>query len=134
MTKNLSCQTGFRPHLYAPLHGIVISIKHKILAALRLYLMGSYQISVGQEFSFAVGQTSVYKTYAVIMNTCATCICFPRTNAERQLKKTAFLNMWVIGGVISAVDCTHIAILRPKGKGQLYEQERFVFPKYSNYL
>lgn len=106
------------PHLYVRTrdHGIPTEII--VLTALRFFATGCYQRSVGQDFNCDLSQTSVHRcikevTLAIYRHLSRQYIKFPTTFRERQQLKLDFMNKFGFPGTIGAIDCTHVAILKP---------------------
>ncbi|KAJ8940585.1 hypothetical protein NQ314_010663 [Rhamnusium bicolor] len=106
------------PHLQQPIIRRGISIEHKVLGALRFYAIGSYQRCVGEELNLGLSQTSIHRVIhevtTAIVDVMANDIRFPTTAQERHLIKTQFMNRWGFPGAVGVIDCTHVAILKPK--------------------
>lgn len=107
------------PYLRSPLIRGAISKELKIFCALRFYATGSYQRSVGEEGTINLSQTVVHRavhevTHAIVQSMAAEYIKFPITLEERNRIKGHFMEKWNFPGVIGAIDCTHIAILKPQ--------------------
>lgn len=92
-----------------------IPLKTRVLAALRFYAVGSYQRCIGQDFYSGLSQTTVHRCVKsvsqALAHIAADYVIFPSTREERNLIKAEFMQKV---GVIGAIDCTHIAILKPK--------------------
>lgn len=105
------------PHLPARQSLRGISVETKVFCALRFYATGSYQRCVGEEYTSGLSQTSVHRCIAsvthVLSNIAEEEITLPSTLQERNAIKLEFMNRWQFPGVIGAIDCTHIAILKP---------------------
>lgn len=107
-----------QPHLHQPTRNHGISIQIMVLTALRFYATGSYQRSIGQDFNFGLSQTSVHRcikavTDAIDVHLSPVFIKFPNSRELRQQIKTNFMANWGFPGVVGAIDCTHVAILKP---------------------
>ncbi|KAG5863657.1 hypothetical protein JTB14_024337 [Gonioctena quinquepunctata] len=108
-----------RPHL--PEHGLErgISIENYVLVALRFYATGSYQRSLGQDFNFGMSQSSISQcihrvTDVIDEHLPGQFIQLPNTRDERQVIKATYMDRHSFPGAVGAIDCTHIAILKPR--------------------
>ncbi|KAG5861858.1 hypothetical protein JTB14_029850 [Gonioctena quinquepunctata] len=108
-----------RPHL--PDHGLEqgISIANYVLVALRFYVAGSYQRGLGQDFDFGMSQSSISQcihrvTVVIDEHSPGQFIQFPNTRDERQVIKATYMDRHGFQGAVGAIDCTHIAILKPR--------------------
>lgn len=92
----------------------------KVLAALRFFGGGSYQLDIGSNKYFCISQPSVSRSiHAVIdsfnaSNLFNDCVKFPQTVGELNVIRESFYSKYGFPGVIGAIDCTHIAIFPPK--------------------
>lgn len=113
-----------RPHFpHPPLNhagrGSKVTIEIAVLASLRFYATGTYQRSLGQDFNFGISQTSasrwIHRVTEIIDHHLGdTFIRFPNSRDERQLNKVTFMERSGFPGAVGAIDCTHIAILKPR--------------------
>lgn len=113
-----------RPHFpHPPLNnrgrGSKVTIEIAVLATLRFYATGTYQRSLGQDFNFGISQTSASRwihriTQIIDQHLADAFIKFPDGRDERQLNKATFMDRFGFPGAVGAIDCTHIAILKPK--------------------
>lgn len=117
-----------QPFLFERTRSHGISIEIMIITALRFYASGSYQRGIGQDFNIGLSQTSVHRcihtaTEAIARNLSRiyTYIKFPQIFNERQQIKMGLFNNWGLPGVIGAIDCTHVAILKPA-----HEEHNFI--------
>lgn len=90
----------------------------QVLTALRFYASGSYQRSVGQDITVAIGQSAVSDCIGcvskAICDALLTRYCsFPRSAEEIEHLKSGFAAISRMPGCIGAIDCTHIAIIAP---------------------
>lgn len=107
-----------RPHLPARVRQRGITPENMVLATLRFYATGSYQRSVGQDFNLGLSQPSIcqciHKVTQIIDEHLGNqFIKFPSTREDRQQNKADFMEKFGFPGVIGAIDCTHVAILKP---------------------
>ncbi|XP_045537164.1 putative nuclease HARBI1 isoform X3 [Papilio machaon] len=91
------------------------SLELKVLTALNFYAMGSYQKGVANEVHMNQKSVSrcireVTKALNEISNKW---IQFPQTSTQRTKIKQGFYTKFNFPGVIGAIDCTHVAIVRP---------------------
>lgn len=96
-----------------------VRIEEKILAALRFFACGSYQRSIGEEYNSNLSQYSVHRyihqvTEAIVLEFANEYIVFPSSIQERNELKEKFMQKYNFPGIIGCVDCTHVAILKPK--------------------
>jgi hypothetical protein len=120
LNKNLAREliNMLEPYINHPTRNHGISVEIAVLTALRFYATGSYQRCLGQDFNFALSQTSVHRcihmvTSAIDERLSPQFITFPNTRDERQQIKVSFMERFGFPGVIGAIDCTHVAILKP---------------------
>ncbi|XP_050311002.1 putative nuclease HARBI1 [Anthonomus grandis grandis] len=113
------------PYLRQPKYLSGVTVQQKVLVALRFYATGSYQRSVGGDFNLGVSQTSVHRyvhevTNAINDNLTARTIKFPTTRREMNIVKENFMQKFQFPGVVGAIDCTQIAILKPNNEEHNY--------------
>lgn len=111
--------TLLRPHLPERILGRGITIENSVLAALRFYATGCYQRSLGQDFNFGMSQSSIFQCLHRVTDVIDEYlpdlfIKFPNTRDGRQLNKATYMDRYGFPGAVGAIDCTHIAILKPK--------------------
>ncbi|KAK4882434.1 hypothetical protein RN001_005753 [Aquatica leii] len=107
-----------QPFTHEPVKSFGVTTEIKVLCALRFYATGCYQRSIGQDFNCGLSQSSVHRCIREITNVIYEHLCdqhinFPNTRRERNLIKNEFMVRWGFPGAIGAIDCTHIAILKP---------------------
>lgn len=106
-----------RHFLVEPLNRKSITAENRVLCALRFFATGSYQRSIGEEYSCGLSQTvvhrSVHMVTEAIVNIAGNYITLPATQLERNSIKLEYMNRWGFPGVIGCLDGTHIAILKP---------------------
>ncbi|KAH7952848.1 hypothetical protein HPB49_001765 [Dermacentor silvarum] len=88
-----------------------LSVERQVLCALRFFVTGSFQVSVGREETIGVTQPAAI-VYAGTRNKW---VHFPRTSEEKAAEKEEFLRRGGIPGVIGYVDGSLIAIIATKG-------------------
>ncbi|XP_013134227.1 PREDICTED: putative nuclease HARBI1 [Papilio polytes] len=91
------------------------SLELKVLTALSFYAMGSYQKGIANEVHMDQRSVSqcireVTKALNVLSNKW---VQFPQTSTQRTKIKQGFYSKFNFPGVIGAIDCTHVAIVRP---------------------
>lgn len=84
----------------------------------RLYATRCYQNAIGQDFNLGLSQTIVqriiHEVIPAIDNILGNeSIVFPNTGASRNRIKAEFLQKFNTAGVVGAIDCTHVAMLKP---------------------
>lgn len=80
----------------------------KLCTALRFFAHGSYQLSVGNEFSIGLAQSTVSIILKDVVNVLEECICpkwikYTYTDAEKRRAKTYFFERSGIPGIIGCV-------------------------------
>lgn len=99
--------------------GSKVTLEIAVLATLRFYATGAYQRSLGQDFNFGISQASaskwIHKITEIIDHHIANMfINFPNRRDERQLNKATFMQRAGFPGCVGVIDCTHVAILKPR--------------------
>lgn len=82
------------------------------------YILGSHQVTVGQDNLLAVSQATchrILKNVIIAMDKylLGKFVVFPTDDTELTRLKQTFFQQFNIPGVIGAIDCTHVAILSP---------------------
>lgn len=90
----------------------------RVLAVLHFYGVGSYQRGLANNFLTCISQSSLSRsitevTNAIIRHLTRRWIKYPRTDDERNVKKTRFHTVFEMHEIIGVVDGTHIAIHKP---------------------
>lgn len=90
----------------------------RVFVALIFYATGTYQRVIGQSFHISVSQQSVARcieevTSLIINHLADRLIVFPTTDVEKNRIKEDFMINRRFPGVIGAIDCSHIALLKP---------------------
>lgn len=90
----------------------------KFFAVLHFYATGTYQRVMGRSYDISMSQQSISRainevTRAIITTFSEQWICFPRTEQEKNQIKQRFMEVRYFPGVVGAVDCTHIRIIKP---------------------
>lgn len=107
-----------RPHINSSELRRGIKLEEKVLCTLRFCAVGSYQRCVGEDYNLSMSQTSVHRCIHEVIETIVQVlghefVSFPQTRVERNRIKQRFMENFAFPGTIGAVDCTHIAILKP---------------------
>ncbi|XP_054708369.1 putative nuclease HARBI1 [Uloborus diversus] len=108
-----------------------ISTEKKVLCALRFFATGSYQSSVANEYSLQIHRTSVSRSIsrvcrAIERRLLREWISFPTDTRSLQKRKTEFYQFAQLPGVIGAIDCIHVEIVKPPIEDDLYPEHIFV--------
>ncbi|KAG5893749.1 hypothetical protein JTB14_001194 [Gonioctena quinquepunctata] len=95
-----------------------LSIRIRVLVALRFFASGSYQMDIGRGIFVAVSQPSVSRCIeeaSIAFNQPAIFnrwVHFPRNFEELNILRMRFYEDFNFPGVVGCVDCTHIACAR----------------------
>ncbi|KAJ3640453.1 hypothetical protein Zmor_003747 [Zophobas morio] len=105
-------------HMRQPRRPTGIPSHIKILATLHFYATGSYQLSAGQGYHFAISQSSMSRCINEVTNIVNQYllhewIVFPATENERNNFKREFYENFHFPRCLGAIDCTHVAIIAP---------------------
>lgn len=105
-------------HLLNNRNNLAIPGVLKFFAVLNFYATGTYQRVIGRSFDISMSQQSVSRAVHEVTNALITTfsehwIHFPRNVEEKRLIKQRFMEERHFPGVIGAIDCTHVEILRP---------------------
>ena len=98
----------------------------QVLAAVRFFATGSNQGAVGQDMNIAFSQPAVSRSIRAVADAINATLLrryvkFPDTLEERAAAKAAFEQApQPFTGAIDAMDCTHVAILRPRDHEEGY--------------
>ncbi|KAJ8912701.1 hypothetical protein NQ315_012255 [Exocentrus adspersus] len=108
-----------RPHLQRSRYSNSVPGRIKLFAALRFYATGSYQRSIGSHFNFGISQTVVHRsiheiTEIINQHVTPLKIQFPRDRRTINENKQLFMERYDFPGVLGCIDCTHVAIVKPK--------------------
>lgn len=114
------------PNMVQSANPVAIPNILKFFGVLRFYATGAYQRVIGRGFDISISQQSMSRavnevTTAIINTFAEQWICFPTTQERKNSIKEGFMETFNFPGVIGAVDCTHIEILRP-----LMEEHNYV--------
>uniref|UniRef100_A0A6P7H5M7 Nuclease HARBI1 n=1 Tax=Diabrotica virgifera virgifera TaxID=50390 RepID=A0A6P7H5M7_DIAVI len=106
------------PHMQEGQRIAVIYKDLKILATLHFYGSGSYQLSSGQRYNFALSQPSMSRcidevTEVIYSHITPNWIKFPNSEHSRNTVSNGFRRKYNIPQCLGAIDCTHIAIISP---------------------
>lgn len=90
----------------------------RIFTALVFFGTGTYQRVIGQSFQLSLSQQSASRCISevsllIIEHLADRYIKFPRTVEEKNRIKETFMLHTHFPGVIGAIDCTHVAMIRP---------------------
>lgn len=87
----------------------------QLLAALRFYATGAFQLAVGDTFAQNISQSSMCRIIHSVSNILAKrssdIIRFPSTEAERAEIAAGFYKKCGIPNTLGAIDCTHFKII-----------------------
>lgn len=90
-----------------------------MLAALRFFASGSFQLDIAENKHFAISQASVSRSIKEVINAVhdsglfTQWIKWPSTVEQLKRNREKFYLKHNFGGVIGCVDCTHVAIFPP---------------------
>ncbi|KAJ8930648.1 hypothetical protein NQ314_016563 [Rhamnusium bicolor] len=110
---------ALRPHLQERSRITGVLPEQRIFAALLFYATGSYQRLLGQGYLVSMSQQLVSKcvrevTEAIYFHLDNEWINFPASEEEKMRIKISFMEKTRFPGTIAAIDCTHVAILKPR--------------------
>ncbi|XP_022182585.1 putative nuclease HARBI1 [Myzus persicae] len=120
------------PYMNSPMTSSGITIKRKVLTALRFFASGSYQQDIGEHRGAALSQPSVSRCITevaealnnpIILNKY---IHFPSTIEQLNIIRQGFYNKFGIPGVIGVIDGTHVAIVPPNTADDVYPEHIYV--------
>ncbi|XP_046391857.1 putative nuclease HARBI1 [Ischnura elegans] len=102
-----------------------LSVEIQVLAALRFFAVGSYQRAVGQERFISMSQPAISRAVrkvskAITEKLGSEWVKFPINEEQRNTIKRRFRQTRQMKGVVGCMDCTHIAIIRPKQNEEAY--------------
>lgn len=109
-----------------------ISVKQKVLLALRLFASGSYQVDIGSNIHTAVSQPSVSRCFREVVNALNqpeifnTWVKFPQNLHDLSIIRNEFYQKFGFPGVIGCIDGTHVAIVSPQTGNQDFEEHLYV--------
>ncbi|XP_071652406.1 putative nuclease HARBI1 [Temnothorax longispinosus] len=106
-----------------------LSVETQIFTALRFFATGSYQKAVGNDYLVSVSQSAVSRAIKAVAVSITQLLAhewikFPRTEEKRTALKRRFQEERNFEGVIGCIDCTHIAIVRPKNHEKAYANHK----------
>lgn len=106
-----------------------LSIETQVLAALSFFAIGSYQKAVGNDYLVSLSQPTVSRAIKAVILAINQLIAkdwiqFPKTEEKRAALKRRFQEEKNFKGVIGCIDCTHIAIVRPKEHEEAYANHK----------
>ncbi|KAL5244243.1 hypothetical protein ACI65C_011653 [Semiaphis heraclei] len=119
------------PYMTEPTRSSSITIKTKVLTALRFFASGSYQLDIGDNRSSALSQPSVSRCITEVSNALnqpdivKRYIGFPDNFQKLNEIRRGFLDKKGVPGVVGTIDCTHVAIFPPPSEG-LYPEHIYV--------
>lgn len=113
------------PNMMQRANAVAIPNILKFFGVLRFYGTGAYQRVIGRGFDISMSQQSMSRaveevTIAIVNVFAEQWICFPTTNEAKNNIKEGFMQLFNFPGVVGAVDCTHIEILRPLAEEHNY--------------
>ncbi|KAJ3661784.1 hypothetical protein Zmor_006168 [Zophobas morio] len=103
-----------------------LTTRTKLLAALRFFAGGSYQLDVGGNYTVGLSQPSVSRAIHEIIDAFNTpfmlnrFIKFPQTIEELTNIRQRFFNKFGLPGIIGCIDGTHVSIVTPIENEHLY--------------
>lgn len=114
------------PHMHNSSRYHAVHPITRIFVALSFYATGTYQRVIGQSFQLSVSQQSTSRcihevSNLIIEHLSDQFIKFPQTLDAKNIIKEAFMRHTRFPGVIGAIDCTHIAIIKP-----VHEEHNYV--------
>lgn len=109
---------GLIPQLNDDSNPVAIPVIIKFFGVLQFYATGTYQRVIGRGFHISMSQQSLSRainevTNAIVNSFSEQWVRFPRTAEEKYQIKQRFMEARGFPGVIGAVDCTHVEILKP---------------------
>ncbi|XP_030752065.1 putative nuclease HARBI1 [Sitophilus oryzae] len=126
LSRNLARQLiiDLTPHMAVGIRARKIPTEIRILGALRFFAQGSYQKTIGDDFSTCMAQPTFSRALSEVCSALEAIapqwIKFPISEAEKQAKKEEFMAQFQFPGVIGCIDGTHVAIVSPKIDEHLY--------------
>lgn len=105
-----------------------IEPRTKVFAACLFFAKGLYQKTIGNILHVAMSQQSISRSVCEVAQLIVThladkLIKFPVTSQEKDEIKRNFKQEYQFPGVVGCINCTHIALKRPKA-GQNYLNEK----------
>ena len=116
--------------LKAPYHGSDVSPMNQLLLTLRFFATGTFQLVVGDTFGVHKSTVCrvVHRVTAAIAGLRPKYVRPPATVQERRSIMNRFYAVSGLGGVIGAVDCTHVPIQSPGGDdAEIYRNRKGYF-------
>ncbi|KAF0750162.1 Uncharacterized protein FWK35_00018318 [Aphis craccivora] len=119
------------PYMTEPTRSSSITIKTKVLTALRFFASGSYQLDICDNRALALSQPSVSRCISEVSNALNQLdiliryISFPDNFQKLNAIRRGFLNKKGVPGVVGTIDCIHVAIFPPPLEG-LYPEHIYV--------
>ncbi|XP_023289088.1 putative nuclease HARBI1 [Orussus abietinus] len=104
----------------------------QVLTALRFFASGSYQNCIGSNVNMAINQPSVSRCIHNVTNILNLLqifdiwVHFPRNIGEAEQLRNRFWVEHRFPGVISCIDCTHVAIFPPSKDDQQFPEHIYV--------
>ncbi|KAG5866887.1 hypothetical protein JTB14_037488 [Gonioctena quinquepunctata] len=113
------------PHMNNSTHYSAVHPHIRIFATLVFYGTGTYQRVIGQSYNLSVSQQTVTRcikevTSLIVEFLSERFIIFPRHNGWKNQIKETFMEHTQFPGIMGAIDCTHIAIIRPREEEHNY--------------
>ncbi|XP_030747090.1 putative nuclease HARBI1 [Sitophilus oryzae] len=109
---------GIGPNMVQTNNPVAIPSILKFFGVLRFLATGAYQRVIGCGFDISMSQQSISRAVEEVTTTITNTfseqwINFPTTEASKNNIKQGFMAAFNFPGVIGAVDCTHVEIVRP---------------------
>lgn len=110
--------TELTPHMPHSFRYNAVHPAIRIFTALVFFGTGTYQRVIGQSFQLAVSQQTASRSInevclLIVEHLSDRFITFPQTAEEKINIKESFMERTQFPGVIGALDCTHIGIIKP---------------------
>ncbi|KYQ46674.1 Putative nuclease HARBI1 [Trachymyrmex zeteki] len=106
-----------------------LCVKTQVLAALRFFAIGSYQKGIGNDYLVSISQPAVSRVIKAVAVGITQILAdewiqFPRTEEKRAALKRRFQDERNFKDVIGCIDCTHVAMVRPKEHEEAYANHK----------
>ncbi|XP_067128935.1 putative nuclease HARBI1 [Centruroides vittatus] len=120
-----------RPTLKEQTRRSALSVQTRVLAAVRFFACGSYQLGIGQDFTLNISQKSVSRairsvSVAIRDNLLKDWVRMPFNVQDHAQLKQQFYEKYSFPGVIGAIDCCHVAIVSPPVEDINYPEHIYV--------
>ncbi|XP_023230978.1 putative nuclease HARBI1 [Centruroides sculpturatus] len=119
-----------RPTLKEQTRRSALSVQTRILAAVRFFACGSYQLGIGQDFTLSISQKSVSRAIrsvsVAIRDNLLKHWILNYNNNNKLYIHFRFYDKYTFPGVIGAIDCCHVAIVSPPVEDINYPEHIYV--------